>query len=311
MRGTVGGGWRTVGRVQVDQTAVRKTNVRVGGYIQKLYVNFVGQQVKKGDPLFTFYSPEIYAAEEEYAIAARTRGRLAGGMLGGDGDALVSAARQKLSLLDVPVGEIARLARTGEPSRTVTLVSPVTGVVTVKNVVEGGAVQPGDTPYEITDLATVWVYADAYETDLARVKVGMPALLTEKAYPEREFKGEVAFVDPVLNPETRTLKVHLHFPNPDGLLKPEMYGEVTFSGEARTALTIPADAVIPTGEREVVFVSLGGGRFSPRQVEVGAKSGDQVEVLRGLAEGEEVVTRANFLIDSESALRASLSSLGD
>ena len=310
-RGTVGGAWRTVGRVQVDPTAVRQTNVRVEGYIDKVLVDFVGQAVKKGDPLFSLYSPEIFAAEQEYLIAARTRGQLAGGMLGADGDALMQAAQARLRLLDVPEAEIGRLRRTGKPSRSITLVSPVNGVVTVKNVTEGSAVRPGDTPYEITDLSTVWVMADAYETDLARVKDGMAATLMVKAYPELTFTGEVAFIDPELNPETRTLKVHLHFQNPGQLLKPEMFGDVTLAGDERSALTIPADAVIPTGERDVVFVSLGGGRFSPREVKLGAKSGDQVEVLTGLVEGEEVVTRANFLIDSESALRASLASLGE
>jgi Cu(I)/Ag(I) efflux system membrane fusion protein len=183
-------------------------------------------------------------------------------------------------------------------------------VVTAKNVVEGSRVGPGDAPYEITDLGAVWAMADAYETELPHVRVGMPATLTLQAVPNRPFRGRVVFIDPLLNPETRTVKVHLHFPNPTGELKPEMYGEVVLQGKTKEGLRIPVDAVIHSGTKDVVFLALGEGKFQPREVRLGPKSGDQVEVAQGLDEGEEVVTRANFLIDSESQLRASLAALG-
>lgn len=308
--GQVSGSWRTVGRVSADPTSVRRTSVRVSGYIEKVFVDFEGMAVKKGDPLFSLYSPEIYAAEQEHLVALRTRRELSGGMLGGDGEELVAASRRKLRLFEVPEAEVRRLERTGKAMQTVTLVSPVNGVVTMKNVVEGSAVKPGDSPYEITDLATVWIYADIYEADLGRVKVGMPATFNAESFRGRGFSGEVAFLDPVLDPETRTLKAHLRFKNPDGLLRPGMYGQVELKTEPRPALLIPADAVIPTGTRNLVFVSLDEGRFTPRELTLGEKSGDSVEALSGLTAGEEVVTRANFLIDSESSLRASLSALG-
>jgi Cu(I)/Ag(I) efflux system membrane fusion protein len=184
-------------------------------------------------------------------------------------------------------------------------------VVTAKNVVQGSSVQAGDTPYEITDLGEVWVMADAYEGDLANVRVGMPAALTLKAYPGRDFRGRVAFIDPLLDPATRTAKVHMHFANPDQDLKPEMFGDVMLEGRDHPGLSVPADAVIRSGTKDVVFVALGEGRFSPREVQLGVRNGNEVEVRRGLEAGQQVVTRANFLVDSESQLRASLAALSE
>jgi Cu(I)/Ag(I) efflux system membrane fusion protein len=308
---SVGGSWRTVGRVQVDPTGVRKINLKVEGYVDRVFADFVGKAVKRGQPLFSVYSPELVSAESEYLLARKTQRKLAdNGDPAGDGDSLVAAARQKLKLWDVPESEIARLERTGEVSRAITFVSPIAGVVTAKNVVEGVRIGPSETPYEITDLGHVWVMADAYETDLDRAQVGMSATLTLQAYPNQVFQGQVDFIDPVLDPKTRTAKVHLHFPNPGGKLKPEMFGEVVLQGQARQGLSIPADAVIQTGTRQVVFIDLGDGRFQPREVQLGDKSGDAVEVRIGLSLGQKVVTRANFLIDSESRLRASLAAMG-
>jgi Cu(I)/Ag(I) efflux system membrane fusion protein len=309
--GPVGGSWRTVGRVQVDPTGVRRINVKVGGYVERIFVDFVGKPVAKGQRLFSLYSPELLSAQNEYLLALQTRQALAaGGQLSGDGDALVASARRKLQLWDVPESEIERLEKGGEASKGLTFVSPISGVVTAKNVVEGSKLATGDTPYEITDLGMVWVMADAYETDLAQVRVGMPATLTLQAYPGRVFAGSVAFIDPLLDPKTRTAKVHVHFPNSTGELKPEMYGEVVLRGAEREGLTIPLDAVIHTGTKNVVFIDLGEGKFLPREVQLGNASGDQVEVVKGLEQGQKVVTRANFLVDSESRLRASLAAIG-
>lgn len=309
--GRVGGSWRTVGRVQVDPTRVRKINVKVEGYVERIFVDFVGKPVRRGERLFTLYSPELLSAQNELLLAVQTRKQLAaGGALPEDGDSLVAAARRKLELWDVPTAEIDRLERTGQASKTLTFYSPIHGVVTAKNAVEGSRLAVGDTPYEVTDLGEVWLMADAYETDLAKVRVGMPATLTFQAYPGKEFKGRVAFIDPLLDPKTRTVKVHVHFSNPTGELKPEMYGEVVLRGADREGLTIPADAVIRTGTKDVVFVDLGEGKFQPREVKLGDVSGDRVEVRQGLEAGQKVVTRANFLVDSESRLRASLAAMG-
>ena len=309
--GEVAQSWRTVGRVQVDPTRVRKTNVKIEGYIERMFVDFVGQPVRKGEALFALYSPSVLAAENEYILALETKAELAkGGALVGNGDTLVTSARRKLDLWDVPAYEIDRLERTRQSSKTLTFVSPISGVVTAKNVVEGARVNPGDTPYEITDLGMVWVMADAYETDIARVKVGMPASLTLQSYANRKFVGEVVFIDPLLDPKTRTAKVHMHFANPKQELKPEMYGEVTLEGLTSQGLRIPADAVVRSGTKDVVFLSLGNGKFEPREVQLGTANGDLVEVTAGLMESQEVVTRANFLVDSESQLRASLAAIG-
>jgi Cu(I)/Ag(I) efflux system membrane fusion protein len=188
--------------------------------------------------------------------------------------------------------------------------SPMTGVVTKKDIVMGHRLNEGDMPYEITDLSKVWVLADAYESDLARIRLGMPATLSLQAFPGSLFVGKVIFVDPVLDPKTRTAKVRLEFANPRGELKPEMFGEVTLQAPEREGLRIPADAVIDSGTRKVVFVAVGDGKFQPREVKVAAASGEGVEVLSGLEAGERVVTRANFLVDSESRLRASLAAMG-
>jgi Cu(I)/Ag(I) efflux system membrane fusion protein len=311
-RGPVGGSWRTVGRVQVDPTRVRRINVKVGGYVERIFVDFVGKPVRKGEPLFSVYSPELVSAQNEYLLALQTRRSLsAAGQLSADGDALVASARRKLQLWDVPESEIERLEKSGEASKSLTFVSPISGVVTAKNVVEGSKIAAGDTPYEVTDLGMVWVMADAYETDLAQVRLGMPATLTLQAYPGRVFDGRVAFVDPLLDPKTRTAKVHVHFPNRTGELKPEMYGEVVLRGAEREGLIIPLDAVIHTGTKNVVFIDLGEGKFQPREVQLGDASGGEVEVAKGLEPGQKVVTRANFLVDSESRLRASLATLGE
>lgn len=309
-RGPVSDAWRTVGRVEVDPTRVRRVNVKIDGYVERAFVAFVGQPVRKGQALFSVYSPSLLAAQNEYLLALRTRQQLAGaGALVGGGDDLVAASRRRLELADVPGTEIARLETTGQAARALTLTSPISGVVTTKNIVEGSRLNPGDTPYEITDLSVVWVMADAYETDLPRARIGARATMTLKSFPGRHFVGRVQFVDPVLDPKTRTTKVHLHFPNPSRELKPDMYGEVVLEGRTKTALQIPADAIVRAGTKDIVFVVLGGGKFAPREVRVGVQGDDAIEIVDGLTDGEEVVTRANFLIDSESRLRASLAAI--
>lgn len=310
VRGPVAGSWRTVGRVQADPTRVRQTNIKVEGYIERLYVDFLGMPVRKGDPLFSIYSPSLLAAENEYLLARQMTETLArGGGATDNGETLMAAARRKLELWDVPAAEFERLEQTRQPSKSLTFVSPCAGVVTAKNVVEGARVGPGDAPYEITDLSTIWVMADAYENDLPGVGPGMPATFTVSAYPDRPFTAQVAFIDPVLDPQTRTAKVHLHLSNREGILKPEMFGDVVFAGADREGLRIPSDAVIRSGEVDLVFLALGNGEFEPRTVRIGARNGDQVEVVSGLTEGQEVVVRANFLVDSESQLRSAIAAI--
>ncbi len=308
--GPIGGMLRTTGRVAVDETRIHRVNVKFGGFVDRVQADFIGQLVRRGDPLFSIYSPELLAAQEELLLALKTRKELAaGGGLTADGDALVASARRKLQLWDVPEPLLARLEQTGQPERTVTVLSPTSGVVAKKEIVPGTRLEAGATPYEVWDLTSVWVLADVYETDLPHVTVGEPATFTFKAVPGREYQGRVAFIDPVLDSRTRTAKVRVALANPGAVLKPEMFGEVVLRTPPRQALRIPTDAVIDSGTRSVVFVALGDGKFQPRVVRLGASDGDFVEVQDGLAAGDEIVTRANFLVDSESQLKASLQAL--
>ena len=300
---------RAVGRVTVDETRVRKVNVKVEGFVEKLFVDYLGKAVAKGAPLFSLYSPEFLSAQQEYLLALKTRKALAGGSLQNSGADLLEAARRRLALWDVP-GEVAeRLERTGEVQRALTLRSPIAGIVTAKNVVEGARITPADIPFEITDLSRLWVQVDVYESEIGRMKVGMAAELTLETYPGKVFKGRVAFVDPLMDPKTRTARLRLEVPNPAGDLKPEMFGEVLLKGVPRKGILVPLDAVLDAGVSKVAFVALGNGKFAPREVTIGATVAERVEILSGLKPGEQVVVRANFLVDSESRLKAALAQM--
>ena len=307
--GPVGGDLRTLARLAPDETRIRKVNVKVEGFVEKLYADFVGQPVAKGQPLFSLYSPDFVSAQREYLLAAKTQKALAGGSLQQSGGELLEAAKRRLQLWDVPPQALDRLEKTGEVQKDVTLRSPISGVITAKTVVEGARLAPGDMPLEITDLSHLWGLADVYETELSRVRLGQAADLTLQAFPGRTFKARVAFIDPVLDPKTRTAKVRLVVANPKGELKPDMFGDAVLHAGQRRGLTVPLDAVLDSGTRKVVFVALGDGRFEPREVETGPSAGDRVEIRQGLAEGEEVVTGAAFLVDSESSLRAALAQM--
>jgi len=304
--GPVGGEIRTTARVAVDETRIRHIHVKVEGYVEKLFVDFVGMPVAKGAPLFTFYSPDFVSAQEEYLLALKTQKGLAGGRLAGSGTELLDAARRRMALWDVPPAELDQLEQSGTVRKSITLYSPINGVVTAKTAVEGIRITPADTPFELTDLGAVWGVADVYEPEIGQVKVGMPADLTLGSFPGRTFRGRVAFIDPQVDPKSRTVKVRVELPNGKGELKPEMFGEMVLRSQARQGLVVPVDAVLDSGARKVVFVALGDGRFSPREVQTGASLGESVEISSGLKAGESVVTRANFLVDSESRLRAAL-----
>jgi Cu(I)/Ag(I) efflux system membrane fusion protein len=304
--GTVGGTWTTVGRVVADETRVRKVNVKIAGYVERLFADFVGKSVAKGQPLLSLYSPELLSAQKEYLVALRMHKTASGGL---DTDTtynqLLAATRKRLSLWDIPEPAIEQIERTGQPSKSLTLVSPISGAVTAKSVVEGAFLNAGDMPLEITDLSEVWVFADVYESELSRARVGMQATLTLQAFPGRSFKGTVSFIDPVLNPKTRTARVRITFHNPLGELRPDLFGQVAFLADKHQGLRIPTDAVIRSGSRSVVFVTQGDGKFTPREVKVGYTMGDFVEVRSGVQAGEKVVIGANFLLDSEARLEAS------
>ena len=299
--GPVGGSWTTPAKVAADETRVFKITTKTGGFVDRLFVDFMGKPVSKGQPLFALYSPELYSAQQDLALAVKSKAAL-----GADGAALVQAAEKRLRLWDVPDAEIHRLEQGGEPQRDLVFTSPVSGIVTAKTVVQGARLMPGDTPFEVTDLSEVWVLADAYAADLSKLKIGAKGSFSSPALPGGSFNGRVAFIDPVIDPQTRTAKVRLAFSNPHGELRPETYGEAVFMGSEKKGLRIPFDAVIDDGARKTVFVDEGDGHFSPREVEVGAQDADWVEVKSGLKIGDRVADKANFLLDSEARRRSAL-----
>jgi len=304
--------FRTFGRVTYDETRVHHIHTRFEGYIEDLFVNFTGQYVTQGQPLFTVYSPELYATQNEYLLALRAREQRqsrgdAGPPAGASTIDLVGAARERLSLWNISDEEIHELERTGKPSRALAITSPVSGYVTGKMAVHGLKVTPADNLYDIVDLSVVWVLADIYEVNLQFVTVGQPAAIELDYKPGRTWHGRVAFIDPTVDPATRTIKARLEFANPDGDLKPEMYAHVLIGGSRATGIAVPDSAVIATGERNIVFVAKGGGVFEPREVVLGARVRNLYEIKRGVSEGEKVVTGANFLLDSESRLKAAVS----
>jgi RND family efflux transporter MFP subunit len=310
--GSPGGRLRTIGRVAVDETRRGVVHAKYEGYVEKLFVNFTGEPVRRGQALAAIYSPELVAAQQEYLVARRAETRLAGSTVPGvaaGAHELAEAARQRLAYWDVGAEEIATLERTAEPRRTVTLRSPVSGVVVEKAAVEGSRVGPSDRLFEITDLSRVWVLAEVYEKDLGSARVGAPAEITLPNAPGPSFRGRVSFVSPVVKPETRTVAVRFEVYNVAGALKPDMQADVLLEVPRPAALVVPESALIFTGERTLVFLDRGEGRFEPQEVTLGSRVPGGYEALGGLAAGDRVVIGANFLLDSESSLRAAISNV--
>ena len=298
---------RTVGKVAYDETRITDVNLKVGGWIEKLFVNYTGQLVEKGQPLLTLYSPDLVTTQEEYLLAVRTREKIKNSRLPDavqGADALVEASRRRLLLWDITEEQIRKLARTGKPKTYLSIESPATGFVIQKTAVEKMYVKPGMTLYRIADISRVWIEADIYEYEMPFVKVGQQATVVLPYDSGRTLKGRITFIYPFLDPKTRTVKVRLTFPNPGLTLKPEMFANVEIRVEAGKKLAVPASAVLPTGLRQLVFVDKGQGLFVPREVKLGPKLDDYYVVLEGLSAGEKVVTSANFLLDSESRLMA-------
>ena len=300
---------RTVGNVLADETRVRHVHTKISGWVEKLYVNFTGQHIRAGEPILSLYSPELLASQEEFLRARQAAAQFGASQLPEvrrGAEDLLSAARRRLELFDVPEAFIAELERTGTPRRTVTLLAPVSGYVTAKNVVEGHEVRPGQELFTITDLARVWVEADFYEYEAAWLSLGERATITLAYDPAVSLAGRIAFIYPTLDPATRTLRVRFEFANPGLKLKPGMFADVEVQMDPGEGLVIPDSAIIDTGERRLVFVNHGDGSFEPREVRIGVRGGGRARVLDGLAEGELVAVRANFLLDSESRLRAAI-----
>lgn len=303
---------RAVGRVAFDETLLHQVHAKFEGYVEDLYVDYTGKPVRKGQPLLSIYSPELLATQQEYLLAVRARQQFRGSPntdLSRGGTDLYESARQRLLLWDISPAELDRLEKTGRPRKALTLHSPVSGFVLVKNVVGGARVMPSDTLFEIAGLHRVWVVADVYESEAPFVAVGQNARMTLSYLPGRSWTGKVTFIAPVVDEATRTIKVRIEFANPDGVLKPEMFAEVLLESALGRVVAVPESAVLTTGTRSIVFVAKGGGQFEPREVKTGAKIGSYYQILEGLAAGDDVVTQANFLVDSESRLKAALTGM--
>jgi len=299
----------TTGNVAVDETRLAYVQVRVSGYIQKVFANATYQYVRKGHALFTIYSPQLVATEREYLVARQTQRRLAHSPdadVRADADALVSAATQRLQQWAIPQREIARLASSGRVQQDLTIDSPVTGFITERAALPNQYVQPQTRLYTVADLSTIWVFAQVFQSDLGRLKLGDPVSLTVDTYPGRTFSGRVDFIYPDIDMATRTARVRLVFANPRLALIPGMFVNVALGIPLGEQDVIPASGVLQTGTRQIAFVDHGGGRLEPRTVVLGARVGDDYIVLQGLKAGERIVTSANFLIDSESQLQAAL-----
>ncbi len=305
---------RTVGRVDYDEQQVTFINTKFKGWIERLYVDETGQQVTKEQPLFDVYSPELYAAQEEYLAAVRNRPLLEGSTFAPateEAARLVEAAVTKLKYLDVSEEQIARIRETKQVEKALTIHSPAEGIVTEKMALEGMYVMPGMRLYTIADLSRIWVYVDIYEYQLPWVYAGQPARMTLPYVPGKEFVGKVVYVYPYLEQQTRVIKVRLEFENPRLDLKPGMYANVRLESRfPDEALLVPRAAYIDSGERKVAFVDRGGGKFEPREIQTGVEAEEgMVEVLHGLDEGEVVVTSGQFLLDAESKLKEAVAKM--
>jgi len=303
---------RAVGLIMADETRVSHIHIKFEGYIEQIYVNYVGQQVSVGQPIFSVYSPELVATQKEYILALQARDQWEKSGIDSrlPGVNLVEAARQRLALWDISLDQIARIEKTREPIRALMVYSPVNGIVTAKTAVQGNRVMPSDTLYDITDLSSVWVVADLYEINVPFVKIGAPATISLSYDPGWVFTGHVSYINPSVDEKSRTVKVRIVLENPSGTLKPDMYVEVGLGGQLGFGVAVPESALMGTGEREMVFIAKGDGLFEPREVKTGVKVRGFYEIKKGVKAGENVVTGANFLLDSESKLKAAISGAG-
>jgi Cu(I)/Ag(I) efflux system membrane fusion protein len=310
---TISKSLRAVGKVAFDETKITRINPKIEGWIEKVYVDFTGKLVKKGQPLLSIYSPDLVQTQEEYLLAIKGRRQLEQSPFPeavNFSESLVQSARRRLELWDITDQQIRELEKRGTASRAMTLYAPASGFVTTRNAFPRQRVLPETELYAIADLSTVWIVADIYEFEAADIKLGQPATVTISSYPGREFKGKITYIFPQIDNATRTLKVRVELANKNFALKPDMYADVVLSVSYGNRLVVPQEAVMDSGSEQLVYVSLKDGYFEPRKVQVGAKVDNKFIVLAGLNAGERVVTSGNFLVDSESKLKSAAGGMG-
>lgn len=304
---------RAVGRVAYDETKIARISPKVEGWIEQVFVDFTGKQVKKGQPLLTIYSPDLVQTQAEYLLALKGKQELAASEFADAAKfsaSLVESARRRLQLWDISDAQIAEVEKRGAPARTMTLYAPADGFVLTRGAFPRQRVTPETELYALADLSKVWVMADVYEFEAADIREGLAAEVTLSTYPGRTFRGRVAYINPQLESSTRTLKVRVELQNPGFLLKPDMFADVTFRITGARSLVVPQEAVMDSGSEQTVFVALGDGYFEPRKVTLGGKVDNKYVVTSGLRAGEQVVTSGNFLIDSESKLKSATGQMG-
>ncbi|MBI3981637.1 MAG: efflux RND transporter periplasmic adaptor subunit [Gemmatimonadetes bacterium] len=304
-RGTLTRTIRTVGQIISPEPMIADVTPKIEGFVEQLFVNFTGDAVRQGQPLLALYSPMMVAAQQELLTAKRLATQIdsAAGEAWRNAQATLSSARRRLAYWDITPEQIERIEQTGEITKTLTLVAPVTGIVLEKQVLQGQQVMPGMRLYRIADLSSVWAEGDVFEQDLQFVRLGSQAHMEVAAYPGEHLMGRVSFVYPTVNPDSRTNRVRVSVPNPTLKLKPGMYATIYFDVTIGPGvLVVPMEAVVVTGERNLVFVRGNDGVLTPREVVLGARAGNTVQILNGLTEGETVVAAANFLVDAESRL---------
>ncbi|MBP1747518.1 MAG: Efflux transporter, family, subunit [Deltaproteobacteria bacterium] len=323
---------RTVGRIEYDERSLTTINTKVEGWIEKLYVNYTGTYVKKGERVADIYSPELWATQQEFISLvrwAKKRGQTnshsadsqtnshsahqsvsgpsdmpdLGGMLARDADIILEAARKRLKLWDISDAQIRKIEQGETPMKTLSIASPVSGYVLQKYAVQGQRIMAGEKLLDVSDLSNVWVVADIYEYEFPYVKVGDEARIRLNSLPDKVFTSRVEFISPTLSAETRTMKVRFSIPNPQGQLKPQMFADVEIKIDLGRKLAVPDEAVIDTGVRKIVYIDQGNGVFEPREVTTGARADKLVEIISGIKNGDKIASSANFLIDSEAKLK--------
>lgn len=289
---------RMTGRIEYDEQRLATVNTKLEGWIERLYVDYTGRTLKKGEPLCELYSPEFLAAQQELIdLAAWDK---SDATIAHDAERLAAAARQRLRLWDMTPDQIRHVESTGTPIRTITILSPVSGTAVQKYAVQGQRIMAGERLFDLADLSTVWLVAEANTSDIARIRPGQRAVITIDG---RIFTAPVAYIYPTLNAETRTTRIRFTIANPSGALRPQTYANVELDVDLGRRLAVPADAVIDTGERTIVYVDKGDETFEPRVVTAGLRAGGYREITRGLKEGERVASSATFLVDSEAQLK--------
>ena len=304
---------RTVGKVTFDETRVAHVHTRIEGWIEKVFVDFTGDIVKAGQPMLTIYSPEMLASQQELLLARRARDLMNANPLASaaeHGQSLFEAAKRRLQLWELSDDQIQQVLDTGQPIRSITVRAPAAGFVTERNAFPNQKVTPDSDLYTITDLSRLWIMAEVFESDITSIKVGDPAYVIFPNGGPASIAARVNYIQPQVDPMTRTLKVRLDANNPCLRMKPYMFVNVEFGVVTAAQLTVPAEAVLDAGDRQTVFVDLGDGYLEPRQVVVGERFGDRIAIVRGLTAGERVVSSGTFLIDSESHWNAAAAAMG-